>query len=396
MARVLKCAVFLALLACVSLWALYLFVFAASDSYTPEEINDMFQNKDSDIRIKKVELRDQALRAPFLDKATYKSDTWNIEGNAVVKNAEYVRLTSELAHQASNMFAKMPVQAESFEMELTFHIHGKASHGLVGDGLAVWFLDKPSPIGSVFGAANEFNGLGIFVDTYRNGGTGHFPYILAMRGDGQTSYNKYKDGMDTKLAGCTAKSVLNPASGLTRMRIVRTKNGYLSVDLNYNPEESDVWHNCFTLSDVLLPPVKYLGFLAETGELFHNTDIIENKMYALYQPNSDDFLESLHQLEDLLEKQEGQMILSKKRTRKSLVRLKKAEERLKERERTLREEKYGDADATLVRRWAGRLLVAVKFAVLAVLAVLILWVVKIVYRTLTQKKRTRTTGLLDY
>ena len=66
------------------------------------------------------------------------------------------------------MFSKWPLHAESFEMELTFHIHNEqVKHGLVGDGLAIWILDKPSDIGDVFGVQNKFKGLGIMLDTFK-------------------------------------------------------------------------------------------------------------------------------------------------------------------------------------------------------------------------------------
>ena len=61
-------------------------------------------------------------------------------------------------------------------MELTFHIHNPdVKHGLVGDGLAIWFLDKPSDIGDVFGIQNKFNGLGIMLDTFKTGNVDNSP-----------------------------------------------------------------------------------------------------------------------------------------------------------------------------------------------------------------------------
>lgn len=392
-----KAKILLAILAtCASIWLVYwLFFSLGSDLYSPEEINDMFQGKDASVEIRKVELQQQAIRVPYLDKGTLHAENWVLSGDIVVKNDQYIRLTSNKEHQVGNMFSKWPIQAESFEMELTFHVHGGHSNGMLADGFAVWFLDKPSPIGDVFGAQNNFKGLGIFVDTYRNGPTGHFPYVNAQFGDGKSSYNRYTDGLDTKLAGCTVKSIVNPGSGVSRMRIIHTKNGYLSVDFNYDPDHSDEWHNCFTLSDITLPVVKYLGITAETGQLTEYVDIIENKLYALFQPNSDRFLESVHQLEDLIEQQLEQSEPKKRESRKSLIRLKKAEERLKQRERALREEKYGDPDATFVRRWWRRTLTAAKFVVYVILAALIVWVAAIVYRVQKQKKRSRTTGLLD-
>jgi len=118
------------------------------ESYTPEQLNSILQNKDKSVlSIKKVELTAQGLTQPYLDTSNFKVKNWDLVGNTLIKNKDYIRLTSDHAQQVGNMFAKMPIQADSFEMELTFHIHSHSSNGLVGDGFAVWFLDRKSDIG---------------------------------------------------------------------------------------------------------------------------------------------------------------------------------------------------------------------------------------------------------
>lgn len=391
------------LVAIFGLSALYFFLFRknADDSFSPEQINDMLQDKADTVHVKKVELPAVGLLQPYLDKLTLRSPNWDFSGDIIVKK-DYVRLILEKKQLVGNMFARMPIQAESFEMEVTFHIHSTSSAALSADGMAIWFLDQRSPIGDVFGAQNRFNGLAIFVDTYRNGNSGNFPYVGAMLGDGNTHYNKYNDGMDTMLAGCTAKSIINPHSKETRMRIIHTKNGYLSVDLNYDPHRFDDWHNCFTLSDIKLPVVKYLGFSGETGELTENIDIVESKLFALYLPDSNDFIESVEQLETLIEKQEvendksgGVQPQKRSRARRSVARLRNAEKRLKQREKLQRLEKYGDPDATFPVRVWRKIVTFFKYLIIALVIFFFLWVGRVVYRTLKQQRRSRTAGLLD-
>lgn len=359
----------------------------------------MFQNKNTEVNLRKVELTNQRIVAPFVDNNSLRSQYWNMDGDVMIHGDRYIRLTSDLQHQAGKISARQPIQADSFEMELTFHIHGKGSNGLIADGMAIWFLDQPLPIGDIFGSTNFFNGLGIFVDTFRNGRKGHFPYIGVMRGDGSTPYQKHNDGMDTIIAGCHAKLIVNPDSKETRMRIIHTKKGYLSVDFNYNPHESGEWKNCFTLSDIHLPPVKYLAISAETGEIAENVDIIESKLYALYKPDSDEFIEDVHQLEQLIEQKENSPSNNQKtlgsRKRRSLLRMRKAEERLKEREMLQRLEKYGDADATFPRRAALFVVHKLKYLLYFTGLILVVWVATIVFRVQKQRKRSKYTGLLD-
>lgn len=401
-------------IAVVLLWLVYFKFFSTSlDSYTPEELNSILQNKDENtVSIRKVELTSQGLRKPYLDPKTLKSVNWDITGNTIIQNNEYIRLTSDSQHQVGNIFNKFPIQAESFEMELTFHIHSKSKKELVGDGFAIWFLNEKSEIGDVFGARNFFKGLGIMVDTYKNGKKGHFPYVNLMLGDGNTEYKKSTDGYETRLAGCNARNVLNPSNGYSKARIVYIKDGYLSLDFNFNGLDEN-WTNCVTLTNIHLPLVKYLGFTAETGDLSENVDIIENKIFALYNPNSEEadssFIESIEQLETFIQQQtedsetekkgggrhRSLKKLSKGESRKSLRRLKNSERRIKQRERELRLKKYGDSESNLFKRTIKTLIYGIKVVLVLALIGLLGWIGFIVYRVQKQRAKSKPTGLLD-
>lgn len=355
-------------------------------------------NNVSDLGYRRVELERQRISMPFLDLLSYRSENWNVAGDVVIENHKFVALTSDKPHQAGSIFNKSPLNAESFEMQLTFNIYGSLK--LNADGMAVWLIDSPSPIGDVFGARGDFEGLGIFIDTFRNGPAGHFPYVSAQFGHGSTFYNKYDDGMSTQLAGCTAKSLLSPTSGKTTMKLVYVKSGYLSVEFNYDPDNSNSWHKCFTIYDIILPEPKYLGISAETGQLTQNVEILSNNVYGLYNANDDTFIESLDQdqfLDDNIETKDIESVSGKKhiRRRKSYQRLKLAEERVRQRDRLRRLELYGDENATFVRRWWKRFVKSLKILMGIALLVFVGWVARLVIKTRSQNRRSRTTGLLD-
>lgn len=70
----------------------------------------------------------------------------------------------------------------------------------------MWLTKQRAQPGPVFGHADNFEGLGIFVDTYKNNRPGTvFPYIMAMNGDGKTSYDKDNDGKANEVAGCSVR-----------------------------------------------------------------------------------------------------------------------------------------------------------------------------------------------
>lgn len=85
---------------------------------------------------------------------------------------------------------------------MEFKIHGEGH--LHGDGFALWLTKQRATQGPVFGSADNFEGLGIFFDTYKNNRPGtSFPFVMAMMGDGKTTYDQAHDGKANQLAGCS-------------------------------------------------------------------------------------------------------------------------------------------------------------------------------------------------
>lgn len=174
--------------------------------------------------------------------------------------------------------------ATNWQVEVEFKISGK--NQLYGDGFAMWITRQRAQAGKVFGGPDKFEGLGVFVDTYKNNRPGVvFPYVMAMFGDGQTSYEKDNDGKHQELAGCSARGIRN-ANIPTKMRLTYFQDKQLKLELQYKKE--DEWQSCFELEDPpAIPNIAYVGFTAETGQLSDNHDIISVAAKNLYtQPGS--------------------------------------------------------------------------------------------------------------
>lgn len=150
----------------------------------------------------------------------------------------------------------------------------------------MWLTKDRAKVGPVFGAADKFEGLGLFFDTYKNNRPGVvFPFVMAMVGDGKTSYDKDNDGKETEFAGCSARGIRH-ASNPTKFRLTYFQDKSLKLELQYKSEGE--WTLCFETSEPpAIPQVAYLGFTAETGELSDNHDIISVSAKNLYntQPN---------------------------------------------------------------------------------------------------------------
>lgn len=149
--------------------------------------------------------------------------------------------------------------------------------------MAFWVTKSRVEEGPVFGMKDEFEGLGIFFDTYKNNRPGVvFPYVMAMVGDGKTKYDQGNDGKANELAGCSARGMRNPDFP-TRAKVTYFQDKELTLDLMYKNE--DEWTRCFQIPDIKLPGVSYLGFSAETGELSDSHDIISIDTKNLYSPS---------------------------------------------------------------------------------------------------------------
>ena len=127
--------------------------------------------------------------------------------DTIVRADQYIRLTSDRQGQMGWLFARMPMTATNWVMEMEFRMHGEGH--LHGDGMAIWVTEERAQPGKVFGSRDYFKGLGVFIDTYKNQRPGTvFPYVMAMVGNESTSYDKDHDGKDNEIAGCSVRPFL--------------------------------------------------------------------------------------------------------------------------------------------------------------------------------------------
>lgn len=69
----------------------------------------------------------------------------------------------------------------------------------------------------------------------------------------------------------------------TKARLTYFQDQYLKLELQY--KSTDEWTQCFEIPNFKVPPVAYLGFSAETGELTDNHDIVTVRSHNLYKKN---------------------------------------------------------------------------------------------------------------
>jgi len=190
--------------------------------------------------------------------------------------SNFIRLTPDDKSRRGGLWNKVPVYARAWEMVVTFKIHG-SSRNLAADGLAIWYVNLKKQEGGVFGGPSKFRGLGIFLDTYKNGGsTGAFPRVSGFINNGDWEFDHATDGDKQSFGHCYAMARNREHD--TDLKI-RYKEKVLSVMVDVDGSGS--WRSCFEKRGVILPTGYYLGFTAATGDLTDNHDIIAIRTYQV-------------------------------------------------------------------------------------------------------------------
>ncbi|KAJ3174816.1 hypothetical protein HK101_010823 [Irineochytrium annulatum] len=231
---------------------------------------------------------------------------------------KYIRLAPDRQSKSGWLWSKVPFTSSSWIIEFEFKVSG-AGTALYGDGFAFWFTSDREKMGPVFGNKDEFNGLGLFFDTYSNGrhrvcvgmtafGGSYarynitFPYVNAMVGDGKTKYDQSTDGRSNELGGCSAdfRGKSHPTSAKIKyvrggaLEVLHEEIGLLvgrmfnalGLKVSLNIKGTNTWEPCFTAQNVSLPNFGYLGFSSHTGDASDNHDIIKIISNGIVNPKN--------------------------------------------------------------------------------------------------------------
>lgn len=163
-----------------------------------------------------------------------------------------------------------------WELIVTFKIHG-GGRTLAADGMAIWYTKHRMEPGPVFGSRDLFQGLGVFLDTYKNGPQAvTFPFITAMVNNGSVNYDHAGDGRQYSIGSCLASFRNKDYETSISIRYVKSR---LTVSLNV--DDGLDWRECFDVQGVTLPTGFFFGASAATGDLADNHDLISMKLYEV-------------------------------------------------------------------------------------------------------------------
>uniref|UniRef100_A0A8C4NBI0 Lectin, mannose binding 2 like n=1 Tax=Eptatretus burgeri TaxID=7764 RepID=A0A8C4NBI0_EPTBU len=208
---------------------------------------------------------------------------WDIIGSTMV-TSQQVRLTPDQQSKQGAIWNRVPCGLVDWELQVQFKVHGEGRRNLNGDGLALWYTRDQLKLGPVFGNAQNFSGMGIFIDTYYNEGKKtdlQYPYVSVMVNNGTLHYNHDKDGRRTSLGGCPI-AVRN----VKHDTFISIK--YAMQQITVDVEGRHYWKECVEIRNVQLPTGYHFGASATTGDLSDNHDIIAMKVYELSVERSEE------------------------------------------------------------------------------------------------------------
>lgn len=158
---------------------------------------------------------------------------------------------------------------------------------------AFWYISTPGKAGDVFGNHNQWDGLGIMLDSFDNDNRANNPYVSVILSNGDKIYNKGADGMGQEVGGCQY-NFRNPRDSI--VMDVRYQNKKLSVSFGHRSDELKNFYKC--LHEVYigdLPSPGYFGITAETGGVVDVHDVKSLNVFDLnptYTPPADIYTEN--------------------------------------------------------------------------------------------------------
>lgn len=296
---------------------------------------------------------------PYLD-SDLKFPHYNNGGNMLLsKTSDFVRLVRDSPKNSGYVFSKVPISVNdlsAIEIQVEFQISGEQEKiSLIGDGMGIWLTSEPLKQGDVFGMQGDFNGLGMFIDTYKNQNgkrnRNTFPYLSIQRNRGDPNfYNKGMDGIDSQFGGCSVSDIYNNEKP-SKFKFTYIRQAKV-FEVNVDTTGDGNWKTCFRKEnldvDDILPVGKpiYLGVSAETGDLHHNVDLKEINVTTFRLNDNNKLIDEIDTLGEGIkivesEKEEeeyenlnnqGSSNLKRRRNRRTINRLRKQEKKLKEKD----------------------------------------------------------------
>ncbi|MEQ2315051.1 Protein ERGIC-53 [Ameca splendens] len=220
-----------------------------------------------------------SFKGPHLSQSDGSIPFWIHSGNAI-PSADQVRITPSLRSQRGSVWTKNKVSFEHWEAEVTFRVSGRGRMG--ADGLALWFTSAQGLDGPVYGAADTWNGIGVFFDSFDNDGKKNNPAILVVGNNGNLVYDHQNDGSTQALGTCLRDFRNKPYPIRAKITYYR-KTLTVLINNGFTPDKED-YEFCTKVENMIIPTEGFFGISAATGGLADDHDVLSFLLFRLTEP----------------------------------------------------------------------------------------------------------------
>ncbi|KAL0965900.1 hypothetical protein UPYG_G00287490 [Umbra pygmaea] len=223
-----------------------------------------------------------SFKGPHLSQADGSIPFWVHSGNAI-PSADQVRITPSLRSQKGSVWSKNTVNFDNWEVEVTFRVSGRGRMG--ADGLAIWFTTAQGTDGPVYGAADRWNGIGIFFDSFDNDGKKNNPAVLVVGNNGNLVYDHPNDG-STQALGTCLRDFRNKPYPVKAKITYYMKTLTVLINNGFTPDRED-YEFCIKVDNMVIPKAGYFGISAATGGLADDHDVLSFLAFRLTEPGKE-------------------------------------------------------------------------------------------------------------
>ncbi|XP_076844957.1 protein ERGIC-53 [Brachyhypopomus gauderio] len=220
-----------------------------------------------------------SFKGPHLTQSDGTIPFWVHTGSAI-PSMDQVRITPSLRSQRGSVWTKSPVDFNQWEAEVAFRVSGRGRTG--ADGLAIWFTSSQGLEGPVYGAADQWNGVGIFFDSFDNDGKKNNPAIVVVGNNGKLVYDHQNDG-STQALGTCLRDFRNKPYPIRAKIIYYQKTLTIWINNGFTPEKED-YEFCTKVDNMIIPHVGFFGISAATGGLADDHDVLSFLLFRLTEP----------------------------------------------------------------------------------------------------------------
>ncbi|XP_061149861.1 protein ERGIC-53 [Syngnathus typhle] len=220
-----------------------------------------------------------SFKGPHLVQPDGRIPFWIHMGDAI-PSEDQVRLAPSLKSQRGSLWCKNKASFENWEAEVTFRVSGRGRMG--ADGLAIWFTSEQGLQGPVYGAADKWNGVGIFFDSFDNDGKKNNPVIVVVGNNGKLVYDHKHDGSTQALGTCLRDFRNKPYPVKAKVTYYK-KTLTVMINNGFTPDAND-FELCTKVEDMIIPPEGFFGVSAATGGLADDHDILSFLLFQLTEP----------------------------------------------------------------------------------------------------------------